>query len=126
MLRFFGRKVPKMTNSINKPNPLTDEFQKYIDEQIAKGFCEEALSEEILGNNTLNELANALKTGREIDFEKIDIKFPEELEKRLDSVVNADNVEKTIGEIEKGLPSDIMSRLSKIKNLSIGFLIDSL
>ena len=104
-----------MKDLLSDSNPLVEEFQKYLREEMAKGTTEESLREKLVGSKTIEELSRAMESGTQIDIEAIDIKLPEELEKRLEGIIDKEHPQAPVGSIEKGLPPDILSRLNKIQ-----------
>lgn len=116
MFRSFARKFPTRPKDwTTVSTPLTKEFEKYIAEQKESGKTEEQIESELVSQSALQKIFHAMKTGKDIDLSTLDIHFNKDLEARLEEKFTGDLDLKIIPSELREMPSDIASRLDKLK-----------
>lgn len=115
LLRYFTRKATNLIKDIgNETNPLVEEFEKYLKEEMTKGSSEKHLKEKLASSKTLAGICEAIKAGTPIDLEALDENFTEEFDKKIDGVSKQEYNELPIGSVEKE-QLDILSKANKAK-----------
>lgn len=113
VFRSFARKIPKTV--VAAKDPLTEEFEKYLSEEVAKGADEAKLKQQFVGNKSMEQLFKDLGTGKEINIDGLDLVFPSDLEQRLEKILEKKASEVQVGPTSKDLPMDILNRLNELK-----------